>query len=554
MSATVRSLADDQKQLSHSFKTAQDNITQAFADSTAVYAATNLVSTAQAELTSLQQSLTTVQLMSVMAPNSQAQQVILESIATLTDRINTAISVRDARAQELRSLQSRSLPMLTPGRIPDLAVYTAQTQDLPMAVPSSGPGDSSTSSQNAGPPQKRPRTSAEDLDEFSEDVRDDNLVASNMLVDSQTTVSLHHPIRRFLQELAHTNLISLLSSSVFTALKALLQHFLSFLSPILILKFPYLYFLSYLSSLRFLLPSRVFIRTFPSLSFVFLFFVLCCSIFPCVQAMPPVNPVSLRTISINANGLADPMKIAAIRNMVQTSKPHSFVIGETKNSEPISSRLGLDDYELFETPGRPLNARGKGKWGVIVGIQRGLFNIQSITVSNKLRGRAVALDLTIPTDHNRGFRHRLIGIYAPWNPGGTLEDESAFWPEITCLCDQSSFSWSLHGDFNSTLLASESSSASLDISPSRLAYSLFLTSTDAIDLWRSQPVADVTHQYTHRSQWNSPTQPPSYSIIDRSAVSRVGTLAGTISILPNFIPSTDHRPTDCYDFKLLSME
>lgn len=198
MTATVRSLADDQKQLSHSFKTAQDNITQAFADSTAVYAATNLVSTAQAELTSLQQSLTTVQLMSVMAPNSQAQQIILESIATLTNRIDTAISIWDARAQELRSLQSRSLPMLTPGRIPDLAVQAAHAQDLPMAGSDSGPGDfpsthTSTTSQNAGPPQKRPRTSAEDLDELSEDVRDDSLVASNMLVDSQSTVSPHHP-------------------------------------------------------------------------------------------------------------------------------------------------------------------------------------------------------------------------------------------------------------------------------------------------------------------------------------------------------------------------
>ena len=552
MTATVRSLADDQKQLSHSFKTAQDNITQAFADSTAVYAATNLVSTAQAELTSLQQSLTTVQLMSVMAPNSQAQQVILESIATLTNRIDTAISIRDARAQELRSLQSRSLPMLTPGRIPDLAIHATQAQDLPIAGPSSGPGDvpstqSSTSSQSAGPPQKRPRTSAEDLDELSEDVRDDNLVASNMLVDSQSVVSPHHPTWRFLQELAHTHLISCFSLSAFTALKAPIQDFLAFLFPIRILHLPDLYFLSFLSSLssmRFILPSRVSIRIFPSLYFVFLFFFLSCSILPSVQAMTPVNPVSLRTISINANGLADPMKIAAIRNMVQTSKPHSFVIGETKNSEPISSCLGLDDYQLFENPGRPLNTRGKGKWGVIVGIQRGLFNIQSITVSNKLRGRAVALDLTIPTDHNRGFHHRLIGIYAPWNPGGTLEDENAFWPEITCLCDQSSFSWSLHGDFNATLLSSESSSTSLDISPSRLAYSFFLTSTDAIDLWRSQPVADVTHQYTHRSQWNSQTQLPSYSIIDRSAVSRVGTIAGSISILPNFIPSTDHRPTD----------
>ena len=555
MAATVRSLADDQKQLSHSFKSAQDNITQAFADSTAVYAATNLVSTAQAELTSLQQSLTTVQLMSVMAPNSQAQQMILDSIATLTSRIDTAISIRDARAQELRSLQSRSLPMLTPGRIPDLTIHAGHAQDSLMAGPSSGVGDFPSAhpaniSQPAGPPQKRPRTSTEDLDELSEDARDDNLVASNMLIDSQSTVSFHHPTWQFLQELARTHLISLFSLFVSAALKAPIQEFFLSLLSILSLMFSYLSYLSYLSyfsccsSLRFCLSSQVRLRISPSVPFILLLFFLPCLVLPSVQAMPPVNPVSLRTISINANGLADPMKIAAIQNMVQTSKPHSFVIGETKNSESVSSRLGLDNYDLFENPGRPLNARGKGKWGVIVGIQRGLFNIQSITVSDKLRGRAVALDLTIPTNHNRGFRHRLIGVYAPWNPGGTLEDESSFWPEITTLCNQSSFSWSLHGDFNATLLGSESSSTSLNISPSRLAYSLFLSSTDAIDLWRSQPAADVTHQYTHRSQRNSLTQIPTYSLIDRSAVSRVGTLAGSITILPNFIPSTDHRPTD----------
>ena len=90
MAATVHSLADDQKLLSENFQTAQENITQAFADSTAVYAATNLVSTAQAELTSLQQSLTTVQLMSVMAPNPQAQNIILDSITKLTSCIDTA--------------------------------------------------------------------------------------------------------------------------------------------------------------------------------------------------------------------------------------------------------------------------------------------------------------------------------------------------------------------------------------------------------------------------------------------------------------------------------
>lgn len=238
------------------------------------------------------------------------------------------------------------------------------------------------------------------------------------------------------------------------------------------------------------------------------------------------------------------MKLTAIRSLVHNAKPHAFVLGETKNSEPVSSRLELGEYDLHENPGRPLNARGKGKWGVIVGIRRGLFNVQPVTLSDHLRGRAVALDLTIPTDHNRGFRHRLIGVYAPWNPGGNLESENLFWPEVTGLCNTASYSWSIHGDFNATLLTTESTSTSLDISISRIVYSNFLQSTNGVDLWKTQPGCDVTRQYTHRTRQSSTTQGPTYSIIDRSAVSRIGTLAGSISILTDFIPSTDHRPID----------
>ena len=532
MAATVRSLADDQKLLSHNFQTAQDNITHAFADSTAVYAATNLVSTAQAELTSLQQSLTTVQLMSVMAPNPQAQNIILDSINKLTSRIDTATSVRDARAQELRSLQSRSLPMLGHAEIPDLML---QAQDAPMAGPSSDSHEppSSQSVGSMGPPQKRPRTSTDGQTELAEDVRDANLVASQMLVDSQSMVRFPPSPWPFLSEFAHTHLAFFYPIRAFAALKACMNVYFSFLSSFLTL------FSSFPAQRMYNSSSCS-----PFLMFFLLLFFFFSFLLPSVLALPPVNPVSLRTISLNANGLANPMKIAAIRNMVQTSKPHTFVLGETKNSDHISSRLELNDYDLFESPGRPLNPRGKGKWGVIVGVRRGLFNVQPITVSDKLRGRAVALDLTIPTDHNRGFRHRLIGVYAPWNPGGTLDDENSFWPEITCLCNLSSYSWSLHGDFNATLLASESSSTSLDISASRLAYSHFLTSTDAVDLWRTQPSCDVTRQHTHSTHRTSLNQVPTQSIIDRSAVSRVGTLAGSISILPNFIPSTDHKPID----------
>ena len=207
MAATVRSLADDQKLLSHNFQTAQDNITQAFAaDSTAVYAATNLVSTAQAELTSLQQSLTTVQLMSMLAPNPQAKNIVLDSITKLTSRIDAATSVRDARAQELRSLQSQSLPMLNHAEITDLVLHT---HDALMAGQSSDSHEppSSQLSSSMGPPQRRPRTSLDSQNEGSDDVRDADLVASQMLVDSQSLVRFPSFRWPFLAKLAHTHLL-----------------------------------------------------------------------------------------------------------------------------------------------------------------------------------------------------------------------------------------------------------------------------------------------------------------------------------------------------------
>ena len=132
----------------------------------------------------------------------------------------------------------------------------------------------------------------------------------------------------------------------------------------------------------FKLPSLSHRKWFPHFSlspFTFLFFALL--ILPVIHALPPVP---LRTISLNANGLADPMKITAIQGMVHFSQPHAFVIGETKNSEPISSRLGLEEYNLHENPGQSLNSRHKGKWGVIVGIRRGAFNVQSISTSEAL--------------------------------------------------------------------------------------------------------------------------------------------------------------------------
>ncbi|KJA14060.1 hypothetical protein HYPSUDRAFT_209040 [Hypholoma sublateritium FD-334 SS-4] len=124
LGATIRSISDEQKVLSHNFQTAQENITRAFADSTAIYAASNLTTTAQFEVTSLQQSLTTLRLMLVMAHDDQSRAGIQDGLNSLVAQISTATEARNQRAAELRALQSRTLqiPTLPPNQTPALTL------------------------------------------------------------------------------------------------------------------------------------------------------------------------------------------------------------------------------------------------------------------------------------------------------------------------------------------------------------------------------------------------------------------------------------------------
>ena len=278
----------------------------------------------------------------------------------------------------------------------------------------------------------------------------------------------------------------------------------------------------------------------------FCIIILCISICPStVCAFPASNsgPVSssLRIMSINANGLSNPMKLNAIQDMVHNSQPHILVVGETKNANEVESRLHLPGYDSFENPGRP-NGHQSGKWGVIIAVRRGFFTVQHLPMTDALRGRAVALDPVIPTTNAAAFSHRFIGIYAPWNPGGTEDDEHLFWPEITTLASSAKFSWSMAGDFNATLSHLESTSTNFSISPARLKYSQFLQDTDAVDVWQCQPnTAASPSFFTCKSQLTTVSE-PTFSIIDRVAASCTGTLTAEISLIPHFVPCTDHRP------------
>jgi hypothetical protein len=84
-----------------------------------------------------------------------------------------------------------------------------------------------------------------------------------------------------------------------------------------------------------------------------------------------------------------------------------------------------------------------------------------LQVVKALEGRVVALDLVIGTDTGKGFVHRFVGVYAPWNPG--LENNDAgFWNEVAKICNGAVLSWSLAGDLNATVSTTERASGGLD--------------------------------------------------------------------------------------------
>ncbi|RDB15857.1 hypothetical protein Hypma_003752 [Hypsizygus marmoreus] len=72
--------------------------------------------------------------------------------------------------------------------------------------------------------------------------------------------------------------------------------------------------------------------------------------------------VSFTNIALNANGLTNPIKIAAIQDIMQSFWPHALVIGETKSQQPVTSHLHLLDYDLHENPGQPTSIQHQGKW------------------------------------------------------------------------------------------------------------------------------------------------------------------------------------------------
>lgn len=264
---------------------------------------------------------------------------------------------------------------------------------------------------------------------------------------------------------------------------------------------------------------------FSSAYFLFVFFLLS-SLLPHVCASHTFNALAL-----NTNGLANPAKLHAVSTLISARSPHAWVVNETKAPHAMHARLHTPDYHVYESNGVALTGSRGGKWGVIMGIHKSL-SAQRIPTDDRFQGRLVAIDIVMPTIRGRGFSHRVLGVYAPWDPGDDPEALTDFWSYITSLCNSAPFSWSLLGDCNATLTADESTSGNDRVSPTRLAYNSFLHNTDAFDVWHSQGDADARQHYTFLSHAER-------SIIDRS---RKGVLTASISVLTDYVLAIDHRP------------
>ncbi|KAK1229491.1 hypothetical protein PQX77_007441 [Marasmius sp. AFHP31] len=258
-------------------------------------------------------------------------------------------------------------------------------------------------------------------------------------------------------------------------------------------------------------------RFSPFLSFLY----LACIFFPFMNSVnASASPFS--TITINLNGIGNAAK----------------VVCETKSSHTLQSQVCIKGYKVFESTGRKVN-RKQVKWGVAIGVNTSLQGTM-VPVHDSLAGRVVAVDVIIPTDNGRGFRHRLIGLYAPYDPGiaDALQTLRSFWGSVREICTTASHSWSIIGDFNATLSNMEWGDHLAHDGLSRRAYREFLNASMGRNVWSLQGnnnAREDGHTYQAFSLERC------CSIIDRCVSSQTGVLMRSISILKTFIPGTDHR-------------
>ncbi|KAJ7079989.1 hypothetical protein B0H15DRAFT_759923, partial [Mycena belliarum] len=221
---------------------------------------------------------------------------------------------------------------------------------------------------------------------------------------------------------------------------------------------------------------------------------------------------SFSMYALNANGLVNSAKLHHINNVIRARNPHSFVLTESKTNSKVGANLPNHEYTIFEEPGVQAENHHLYKWGVVLGIRKGIQIAQRVQITSAhLRGRVIAVDVVLQTNNGEDFYHRIIGGYAPWDPGTPATCE--FWPELTKLIRSTSTSWTCGGDLNATVSAAERLSGGLE---ARRQYTDFLAATAGHDIWTNNPNRNRKYDWTSRADGDA----DSGNIIDRAVTSK----------------------------------
>jgi hypothetical protein len=135
-------------------------------------------------------------------------------------------------------------------------------------------------------------------------------------------------------------------------------------------------------------------------------------------------------------------------------------------------------------------------------------------------GRLIAVDVVLGTSSGKGFVHRIIGAYAPWNPG---IDDGEFWTQVAKVCHGLQHSWLLARDLNATLSLVEQLSGGTDM---RRLFTRFLQEANGLDLWENRVDRNWERDWTCRACGSS----TGGNIIDRVVMSHADFSDGEIHV------------------------
>ncbi len=284
-------------------------------------------------------------------------------------------------------------------------------------------------------------------------------------------------------------------------------------------------------------PCRSLVNTNANIStlVILIIFVGLLSAIPVAEAMsPPTSTFSI--YALNANGLVQPIKLNHINEAINARKPHVFVIGETKTQSKLSKSLPYLDYDIYEEPGERCDGHHIFKWGIVMGIRKDVQVVQRMILKQEsFKGRVIVMDVVLPNTNGNHSTHRLIGTYAPWNPGGD-DRTRPFWSDMTELCLATNSSWTVAGDLNATVSTRERQTGGQEAQSQFLQ---FLENSREHDLWSDNEDRTRRHDWTCRS-----TSSAEGNIIDRVVSSSSNLISSEIYVADrdgDWIPSTDHR-------------